>query len=274
VCDVCVVYTDPASLRLLLQSSDASIEFDPPPDDDDGTFEVLRSTPGSQNGMFHIRTALKGSLPATKKMNLSVILQGRQPIKRTVPVQLEAGEATRFVFADGLRNSIIKPDTTFLYTSGHELNLRLQAVDDSGNKVTAFSGQKAVVTLRVPAPAAGGCDILKEIQVDMLKGEADLTKERLFITGMPAPSTEGAEGLEGEISVKATRNAGLAGAALACMLQPGEWLSDLRLSVGGERVQDLSYEMAPDQRLLDLTVGVLAQVFLGFGGHLCCHRVL
>ena len=84
----------------------------------------------------------------------------------------------------------------------------------------------------------------------------------------------GAEGLEGEISVKATRNAGLAGAALACMLQPGEWLSDLRLSVGGERVQDLSYEMAPDQRLLDLTVGVLAQVFLGFGGHLCCHRVL
>ena len=116
--------------------------------------------------------------------------------------------------------------------------------------------------------------LLKEIQVDMLKGEADLTKERLFITGMPAPSTEGAEGLEGEISVKATRNAGLAGAALACMLQPGEWLSDLRLSVGGERVQDLSYEMAPDQRLLDLTVGVLAQVFLGFGGHLCCHRVL
>jgi len=86
-----VVYSDETDLRMLLQSSDGGIEFDPPADEQDGTFEIHRSAPGSQTGVFYLRTALVGRLPSNRKVNLAVILQGRQSIKRSVSVQLEAG---------------------------------------------------------------------------------------------------------------------------------------------------------------------------------------
>ena len=90
-----VVYSDSTNLKMLLQSSDGSIEFDPPPDEEDGTFEVHHSSPDSQMGLFYLRTALVGHLPSSRKANLTVILQGRQQIKRSVVAQLEAGMMMR-----------------------------------------------------------------------------------------------------------------------------------------------------------------------------------
>ena len=127
-----VVYSDSSSLKMLLQTSDGSIEFDPPPDDEDGTFEIHQNSPDSQMGLFCLQTAIIGRLPANKKVNLTVILQGRQAIKRSIVAQLEAGEATRFVFSDARSSRTLGADAQFEYTSGEELGLRLLAVDDSG----------------------------------------------------------------------------------------------------------------------------------------------
>ena len=68
------------------------------------------------------------------------------------------------------------------------MGLRLLAVDDSGNKVAAFSGQKAVVTLKSSGSVAGEGAALgvkqegdvKEVHVDMIHGEGDLSAERWF----------------------------------------------------------------------------------------------
>ena len=69
--------------------SDGSIEFDPAPDDEDGTFEINQAPPDSKTGQFYLETALVGRLPASKKANLTVILQGqKQPIKRSIAVQV------------------------------------------------------------------------------------------------------------------------------------------------------------------------------------------
>jgi len=117
-----ITYSDASDLRVLLQCSDGSVEFDPPPDDEDGTFEIHRSPPDSRAGAFYIRTALIGRLPQSSKINLNVILQGRQQIKRSIPVSIEAGEATRFVLADAASARIFSDDDAkFEYTSGEPL---------------------------------------------------------------------------------------------------------------------------------------------------------
>lgn len=221
--------SDASNLRILLQSSDGSIEFDPAPDDEDGTFEINQSPPDSKTGQFYLETSLVGRLPISKKANLTVILQGqKQPIKRSIAVQIEAGEATRFVFANAATNEVLGEEDAIDYTSGQPLGLRLLAVDDSGNKVAAFSGQKAVVTLKSSSSGGGGGgdgvkqegDASKELQVDMIKGEGDLAAERWFTA---------ASAREGEISVKAARNAGLAGVTLKFPIKPGKWLSEIQL---------------------------------------------
>jgi len=252
-----VVYSDASNLKILMQSSDGSIEFDPPPDDEDGTYEIHRSSPDSKSGLFYLESALVGRLPPAQKVNLTLILQGRQNIKRSIVAHLEAGEATRFVFADAASGTALGDDTTFEYTSGQELGLRLLAVDDSGNKVAAFSGQKALVTLRAVGGGngtggGGGVDLHKEIQVDMVKGEGNLSSDRWFVA-LASPSAQA------EVSVRAARNAGLRGSALLFPVKPGNWLSEVQLSVNFHKIDALSHEMAADQKTLDLTVKALTQ---------------
>ena len=219
-----VAYSDPSTLRILLQSSDGNIEFDPPPDDEDGTVEICKSAPGSAMGLFYIRSSLVGRLPPSRKMTLTVMLQGRQTIKRTVPVTMEAGEATRFVFTDAA-GSVLAADAGVRYTSGAPLGLYLQAVDDSGNKVSAFSAQKAVVNLSADVSGGDAAGSAREIQVDMVDGVGDLSTERWFVSDI------GACDVRGEVTVKAVRNAGLAGARLACVVSRGAWLAEVRVCV-------------------------------------------
>ena len=258
-----IAYSDASNLRILLQCSDGSVEFDPPPDDEDGTFEIHKSPPDSRGSSFYIRTALVGRLPPSSKMNLTVILQGRQQIKRSIPVTIEAGEATRFVFADAHSNRMFGDDATFVYTSGEPLGLRVLAVDESGNKVQAFNGQKAVASLQAPGGGGSGGDgasSAREIQLDMVRGEGDLAHERWFVSDIPL------NGTEGRIAIKAARNAGLTGSNLVFPVKPGSWFSDVRFSVGTHAVEALSYEMPADDKLLDLSVKPLMQDSQEFAG--------
>lgn len=153
------------------------------------------------------------------------------------------------MFADPSTNRAFGSDAVFQYRSGEPFGLALWAVDESGNKVVAFSGQKAIVKLRAQSDTG---DILKEMQVDMVQGEGDLSEERWFLAGLASPTAQGT------MEVKAARNAGLAGANLAFNITPGEWLSEVHLSVGSQPVDALSYEMGAHQRLLDISVKALA----------------
>ena len=102
-----------------------------------------------------------------------------------------------------------------------DAGLRVLAVDDSGNKVRAFNGQRAVVTLQTCSPGGGaGGDgdegggaaaageggncvrAQKEIQLDMVHGEGDLASERWFVTGIAS----GGGGVNGQVASKAARN--------------------------------------------------------------------
>jgi hypothetical protein len=243
-----VVYTEATDLRILLQCSDGSIEFDPAPDDEDGTFEILKSSLDSQMGLFYLQTALVGRVPPSKKVTITAILklQGGKPIKRAIVAQIEAGEATQLKFADATTNTILGADATFVYTSGQELGLRLMAVDDSGNMVSAFTGQKAVVTLKTSSGGTGsvhGEEIQKEINVNMVSGEGDLSTERWYVPVQTDPQAEG------QVSAKISRNAGLMGVTLNFPIKPGKWLSDVVLSVGSQQIDALTFEMPADEKV-------------------------
>jgi len=243
-----VVYTEATDLRILLQCSDGSIEFDPAPDDEDGTFEILKSSLDTQMGLFYLQTALIGRVPPSKKVTINAILklQGGKPIKRAIVAQIEAGEATQLKFADATTNTILGADATFVYTSGQELGLRLMAVDDSGNQVSAFTGQKAVVTLKTSSGGTGsvhGEEIQKEINVNMVSGEGDLSTERWYVPVQTDPQAEG------QVSAKISRNAGLMGVTLNFPIKPGKWLSDVVLSVGSQQIDALTYEMHAEEKV-------------------------
>jgi hypothetical protein len=199
-------------------------------------------------GLFYLQTALIGRVPPSKKVTINAILklQGGKPIKRAIVAQIEAGEATQLKFADATSNTILGADATFVYTSGQELGLRLMAVDESGNKVSAFTGQKAVVTLKTSSGGTGsvhGEEIQKEIHVNMVSGEGDLSTERWYVPVLADPQAEG------QVSVKTSRNAGLMGVTLNFPIKPGKWLSDVVLSVGSQQIDALTFEMPADEKV-------------------------
>ena len=88
-----------------------------------------------------------------------------------------------------------------------------------------------------------GEEIQKEIHVNMVSGEGDLSTERWYVPVLADPQAEG------QVSVKASRNAGLMGVTLIFPIKPGKWLSDVVLSVGSQQIDALTYEMPADEKV-------------------------
>ena len=80
-----------------------------------------------------------------QKGNLTLILQGRQNIKRSIVAHLEAGEATQFVFADAASGTALGDDVALAGPSA-QAEVSVRAARNAGLTGSALSetGQLAV----------------------------------------------------------------------------------------------------------------------------------